>query len=231
MPQPRQTEALRFGDGTSMEIARAPQLDDTTWAEVKRYLEDNPELGRSMQTIARNPEALHGGLLVQAFAEHYSTKLVDADVPVRERMQTLEQDPDLSPICADIKSHGLEAAWKYYQDEELMVLIGRKMGNGREDSANVQKKHATLHEAAKAGDLKAVQDFLSKPLPLDAQDAEGITALGYAIGANRIVLPSCFLTGARTPLRLTPAATARSTTLLDMVVWSCLTTCSRLVQA
>jgi len=101
-------------------------------------------------------------------------------------MQTLEQDPDLSPICADIKSHGLEAAWKYYQDEELMVLIGRKMGNGREDSANVQKKHATLHEAAKAGDLKAVQDFLSKPLPLDAQDAEGITALGYAIGANRI---------------------------------------------
>jgi len=68
MPQPRQTEALRFGDGTSMEIARAPQLDDTTWAEVKRYLEDNPELGRSMQTIARNPEALHGGLLVQDFA-------------------------------------------------------------------------------------------------------------------------------------------------------------------
>jgi len=186
MPQPRQTEPLRFGDGTSMEIARAPQLDDTTWAEVKRYLEDNPELARSMQKIARNPEALHGGLLMQAFAEHYSTKLMDADTPVRDRMQLLEQDPDLSPICAEIKSHGLEAAWKHYQDEELMVRIGRKMGNGRDDPANAQKKHATLHEAAKAGDLKAVQDFLSKPLPLDAQDAEGITALGYAIGANRI---------------------------------------------
>jgi len=170
-----------------MEIARAPQLDDATWTEVKRYLEDNPDLARSMQKIARNPEALHGGLLMQAFAEHYSTKLVDADALVRDRMQMLEQDPDLSPICADIKSHGMEAAWKHYQDEELMVRIGRKMANGREDGTTTpSKKHATLHDAAKAGDLKAVQDFLSKSLPLDAQDAEGITALGYAIGANRI---------------------------------------------
>jgi len=186
MQQPRQTEALCLSDGTSMVIARAPQLDDSTWAEVKQYLEDNPELARSMQKIAGNPEALHGGLLVQAFAENYSTKLVDADVPVRDHMQMLEQDPDLAPICADIKSHGLDAAWKHYQDEELMVRIGRKMGNDREYPANAQKKHTTLHEAAKAGDLKAVQDFLSKPLPLDAQDGDGITALGYAIGANRI---------------------------------------------
>ena len=92
----------------------------------------------------------------------------------------------MTPICADIKSNGLEAAWKHYQDEELMVRLGQKMCNGREDPANAQRKHTTLHEAAKAGDLKAVQDFLSKSLPLDAQDAEGITALGYAIGANRI---------------------------------------------
>jgi len=199
MAQPQQTEELCLGDGSSMVIARAPKLDDTTWADVKRYLEDNPELARSMQKIAHNPEALHGGLLLQAFAEHYSSQLVEADVPVMDRMQMLEQDPDLSSICADIKNNGPEAAWKHYQDEELMVRIGRKMGSGREDLAHAQKKHATLHQAATAGDLKAVQEFLTKPHPLDAQDAEGITALGYAIGSNRISVAKLLLDRRATP--------------------------------
>merc|ERR1719188_1059797 len=46
----------------------------------------------------------------------------------------------------------------------------------------------TLHEAAKKGDLKAVQEFLDRKKPLGSQDRKGITPLGYAIGANRIAV-------------------------------------------
>merc|ERR1719437_372072 len=50
----------------------------------------------------------------------------------------------------------------------------------------IEETPFSLHEAAQRGDLKAVQAFLSRRRPLDSHDHKGITALGYAIGANRI---------------------------------------------
>jgi len=57
----------------------------------------------------------------------------------------------------------------------------------------------TLHEAAKNGDLKAVQEYLERKKPLDAQDHKGITALGYAIGANRIAVVKLLLDNRANP--------------------------------
>merc|ERR1719499_1788299 len=51
----------------------------------------------------------------------------------------------------------------------------------------------TVHEAAKNGDLKAVQEYMDKGQPLDTQDQKGITPLGYAIGANRIAVVKLLL--------------------------------------
>merc|ERR1712232_806788 len=50
-----------------------------------------------------------------------------------------------------------------------------------------------LHEAAKNGDLKSVNEYLAKKQPLDGQDQKGITPLGYAIGANRIAVVKLLL--------------------------------------
>merc|ERR1711879_397638 len=57
----------------------------------------------------------------------------------------------------------------------------------------IEESPLSLHEAAKNGDLKAVQDFLGRKKPLDGQDHKGITALGYAIGANRIAVVKLLL--------------------------------------
>merc|ERR1712007_35447 len=81
---------------------------------------------------------------------------------------------------------------KYYQDEELMLKISRKMGGLPTDLRGklqqIGETSLTVHEAAKNGDLKAVQEYLNKKQPIDTQDQKGITALGYAIGANRIAV-------------------------------------------
>mmetsp|Transcript_17741 Transcript_17741/g.36609 ORF Transcript_17741/g.36609 Transcript_17741/m.36609 type:complete len:163 (-) Transcript_17741:105-593(-) len=86
----------------------------------------------------------------------------------------------------------MEAVMKYYQDEDLMLKISQKMGGLPSELQPVLRKiedtSLTLHEAAKKGDLAAVQQFLDKNKPLDAQDFKGITPLGYAIGANRIAV-------------------------------------------
>merc|ERR1719323_668454 len=73
-----------------------------------------------------------------------------------------------------------------------MIKISQKMGGVPQEIQPVLQKindtPLTLHEAAKNGDLKSVQEFLNKKKPLDAQDHKGITPLGYAIGANRIAV-------------------------------------------
>ena len=72
-----------------------------------------------------------------------------------------------------------------------MLKISQKMGGLPSELQPVLQKiedtSLTLHEAAKKGDLAAVQQFLDKNKPLDAQDHKGITPLGYAIGANRFL--------------------------------------------
>merc|ERR1719229_1497471 len=84
-----------------------------------------------------------------------------------------------------------------------MLKFSQKMGGLPQELTGTLKQiddtPLTLHEAAKNGDLKAVQDFLSKQKPLDAQDHKGITPLGYAIGANRIAVVKLLLDNRANP--------------------------------
>ena len=146
---------------------------------------------KSLKSFAKNPDAMRGWLQTQAIAEHYSNKMASGDTPVQDKVKSLEKDPELASIFEDIKKNGMEAVMKYYQDEELMLRISQKMGGLPSELQPVLQKiedtSLTLHEAAKKGDLAAVQQFLDKNKPLDAQDFKGITPLGYAIGANRLL--------------------------------------------
>mmetsp|Transcript_31837 Transcript_31837/g.59868 ORF Transcript_31837/g.59868 Transcript_31837/m.59868 type:complete len:265 (-) Transcript_31837:271-1065(-) len=197
------TETLKISDGTTMEIARLPDVDDSTWAEVRAYVESNPDTAKSLQNFAKNPDAMRGWLQTQAIAEHYNTKLANGDTPVKDKVKSLESDPELAPIFEEIKKNGMEAAMKFYQDEELMLKISQKMGGLPADLQPVLQKideaSLTVHEAAKKGDLASVQKFLEKKKPIDAQDFKGITALGYAIGANRIAIVKLLLDSRANP--------------------------------
>jgi len=197
------SETLRISDGTTIDIARIPDVDDATWSEVKQYVESNPDTAKALQKFAKNPEAMRGWLQTQAMAQHYGTKLGNGDAPLQERIKALEHDPDLAPVLEDIKKSGLEAAMKHMQDEELMMKFSQKMGGVPQELQATMKKiddtPLTLHEAAKNGDLKAVQDYLERKKPLDSQDPKGITPLGYAIGANRIAVVKLLLDNRANP--------------------------------
>eukprot|EP00913_Durusdinium_trenchii_P019572 g18399.t1 len=231
------TETLTISDGSTMEITRLPDIDDATWTEdgrmsqpcqVKQYVQSSPETAKSLQTFATNPEAMRGWLQTQAIAEHYNSKLATGDAPALN----LER---FAFVLQDIKKNGMEAAMKYYQDEELMQKISQKMGGLPADLQ--PETPLTLHEAAKNGNLAAVQestrpkrsanpkrqragtrckvegfevmdaqletianeDFLQKKKPLDSQDHKGITALGYAIGTNRIAVVKLLLDSRANP--------------------------------
>lgn len=196
------TETLRICDGTDLEISRVPDVDDATWEEVKTFLQGNPDTAKALQKFAKNPDAMRGWLQTQAIAQHYNNKLA-VDTAAQDQLKSLADDPELAPLFDDIKKNGLEAAMKHYNDEELMLKISRKMGGLPQELQQALKKidetPLSIHEAAKNGDLKAVQDYQEKSKPLDAQDHKGITPLGYAIGANRIAVVKLLLDNRANP--------------------------------
>jgi hypothetical protein len=196
-------EIVKLGDGTEISIAKVPGVDDATWGEVKEYLSSNPDVAKKLQGFSKNPEAMRGWLQTQAMADFYQKKLDAKDQTTQDRMKALESDPELAAVFEDIKKNGLEAAMKHYQDEELMLKISKKMGGLPEElkpaMQKIEETPLNIHEAAKNGDLKAVQEFLEKKQPLDAQDQKGITPLGYAIGANRIAVVKLLLDNRANP--------------------------------
>lgn len=197
------TETVTLSDGTTMEVTRIPNVDDETWEQTKAYLVANPDAAKAIQGFAKKPDAMRGWLQTQAIAEHYSRKMTSGDASFQDRLKGLETDPELAHIFEDIKKNGLEAAMKHCNDDELMLKFSQKMGGLPQELRPVMQKleetPMTIHEAAKMGDLKAVQEFLENKKPLDAQDQKGITPLGYAIGANRIAVVKLLLDNRANP--------------------------------
>jgi len=192
-----QKDTLRFSDGETMDLTRLPEVDDKTWAEVKEYLQSNPEVAKSLKTFASNPEAVRGWLQTKAMVEYYNKKAADGDT---EKLAALKDDPELAPIFKSIEKDGIEAALKYCNDEELMLKMNAKMGGLPDELKQMTmalhretgfmqlpgKPIASLHEACKFGNVKAVQEFLSKGVPCDIMDKNGICPIAYAIGGNHL---------------------------------------------
>lgn len=186
------TDAVKLGDGTVMQIARLPEVDDGTWSDMKSYLENNPEIAKGLQNFTKNPQAMRGWLQTQAIAEHYQSQLESGDNSLSQKVHELETDNEIKHVFDEIKTNGLQAAMKYWDDEELMKKISQKMGGVPNQLAPTLQKiddtPLSIHEAAKQGDLKAVLEYLKKKQPVDAHDIRGITPLGYAIGANKVAV-------------------------------------------
>jgi len=193
---PTQRESVMLSGGTTIDLARAPNIDDATWMEMKQFLASNPEQAKKLQEFTQNPEAMKQYLQTYAIAEYYQTQLglgqnggSSMETPLKQRLKALEHDRELAHVFEDVKKNGMNAMMKYYQDDELMLKISAKMGGLPQEVkpalGEISEKPLTLHEAAMVGDLRAVKEFLASKQPLDAQDQKGITALGYAIGGNR----------------------------------------------
>lgn len=197
------TETISLGDGTTMQLARVPGVDEETWNEMKAYLASNPDVAGKLRGFSKNPDAIRGWMQTQAIAQHYSEKLGAEDPACTGRIKALENDPELAPIFAEIKEGGIEAVMKFWNDEELMLKFSQKMGGLPEElKPAMQKLYETplsLHEAARDGDLRACQEFIRKGQPIDAQDSRGVTPLGYAIGKNRIAVVKLLLDGRANP--------------------------------
>jgi hypothetical protein len=185
-------ETLNLSDGSSMNWVRPDSMSDSEWKELKDFYESNPEEARSVANFNRNADAMRANMKHQALSDFYYSKLDGGDVATQQKLEGLQDDRELSAMFNDIAENGPGASARYMGSEQLMLKVSRKMGGipgeVKPELKKLDKTPLTLHEAAKMGSSSAVDEFLEKELAdgVDEKDSRGITALGYAIGANRL---------------------------------------------
>ncbi|KAF5834458.1 ankyrin repeat-containing domain protein [Dunaliella salina] len=121
------------------------------------------------------------------------------DQSVGEKYAVLKDDPELKCIFDDVMKDGPVALQKYWNDTELMTKVSAKMGGVKLNGAGAQRSTdpsqaaATLHGAAKMGDVDAVTKHLDEGKSVDEPNERGITALGVAVGFNRAAVVKVLL--------------------------------------
>lgn len=120
------TETFNINDGGTVKIAKRQGVGDKTWAEVREYLEGNPETAKNRQKITKDPNAIRGQLQIQEIAKYYQVMFEAQDAQTRTRLKSLEQDPEISAVFEDLRKNGHEVMLKYEQDEELMLKINEE---------------------------------------------------------------------------------------------------------
>mmetsp|Transcript_21246 Transcript_21246/g.31817 ORF Transcript_21246/g.31817 Transcript_21246/m.31817 type:complete len:277 (-) Transcript_21246:42-872(-) len=186
-----QKETLNLSDGTTLLLAKTPGQSDDEWKETKVYLENNPEEARRWDNYSKDAGAIRAHIQATTFQDYYQTKLSHGDEHVFGKLKALEHNADFSYIFDDIKKGGMQSAMAYYYNEPLMMKLSRAAGGVPEETRTyleqVQKTPLTFQEACKMGDLKAAQDYINAngTESINDKDAKGITALAYAVGANR----------------------------------------------
>lgn len=123
---------------------------------------------------------------------------------VQKRFEELRNDPDLEPMFEEIEKGGMPALMKFMNDAEWLAKVGSKMGDVAEmlaagggggaaaAAAGRAPAAATgaptqiptvnnLFDAAKAGDLEAVEDFVAIGRDVNELDEGARTPLHFAV--------------------------------------------------
>jgi ankyrin repeat protein len=176
-------ETVRLSDGSSVNLCRPASIDDATWAQVKEYLVRNPKnaktMERSVKEMTDNPMKVDQFREVMALAEHMKN-----DKTTPNRIQGLSNDPQLASAFNEMKTGGMEAVMKYYNDENFCRLVSQKMGGVPKE---MKAAMMSIHDCIRAGDLAGVQKHLQTiGTSPNLKDDKGISCLHYAIGVNRL---------------------------------------------
>ncbi|KAG2453934.1 hypothetical protein HYH02_002137 [Chlamydomonas schloesseri] len=192
-------------DGTEVPIKIPPGMPAAQAQALVAYLKSNPAAAKAAYEHAQKVMKTPG--MAGAFANMSAPQQNPA---MMERLNLLKDDPELKDMFEDMKTNGANAFEKYWNDTDLMLKISRKLrelnvnGDGEQGapaaegaegtaSAPAKKLIENLHDAAKAGDVEAATRFIEEGADVNALNERGISALGVAVGFNRLEIVKLLL--------------------------------------
>jgi Fe-S cluster biosynthesis and repair protein YggX len=195
------TSKISLGDGSTVEMTRNEGVPDAIWNDVVKFVKENQKAVKAnpqiVKLLSEHPEQVP--MLMKFTNDSDSIKnflqsqVLAANVSQdgqQEKMQQLQEDPELKPMFDDIKANGPDVLMKYLQDENIMRKVSQKLGGINPEMMKqltaINESSVSLHDAAKRGDLQKMQEFLADGKDVNAKDFKGVTALGYAVGHDQL---------------------------------------------
>jgi len=195
------TPKVTLGDGSTVELTRKEGVPDNLWSDVVKFVKENDA------AVSKNPAILkllserpqHAATLMQFTNDSSAMKnfmhsavlaTSISEAGKQDKMKELAEDPELKPMCDDIKQHGPDALKKYIKNGKLMRKVSQKVGGINPEMlkqlAKIEDTGVSLHDAAKKGDLSKIQEFLKSRKDVDVRDLKGVTPLGYAVACDHL---------------------------------------------
>lgn len=124
---------------------------------------------------------------------------------MQKRIADLKDDPDFVEFFQDVQKNGPSAMMKYSNDTAFLKKLNDKLGGEEAIRAAVggdipvtpaapgaapaqvapAPEVETLHDAARYGDMEAVEDFIAVGKDVNARDSSQRTPLHYAIAFGK----------------------------------------------
>lgn len=183
---------ITLEDGTQVPVKIPPGMPAEQAQGIIAYLSANPEAAKAAWAQAQSLLATPG--LANAFVNMQSQADPSRSAALYE---ALKDDDELAPVFEDVKANGPAALQKYWEDTELMGKISAKLrgmklapaqaaGAAKPSKQPASADMSSLHEAAKWGDVEAGRRLLEGGADVNGLNERGISALGVAVGFNRV---------------------------------------------
>jgi len=105
---------------------------------------------------------------------------------MQEKMAALKDDPEFADTFAAAQKEGMGGLMKLMNDEAFLMKLSRKLGGAQSSPAQPAAPSAdgpeinNLMDAAKYGDLEAIEDFVAIGKDVNGGDEESRTPLHFA---------------------------------------------------
>lgn len=153
---------------------------------------------QKMEEMMQNPavaaqmKAMEEAMVKPEVQQEMATMAATMQNPkFQEQVAALREDPELKPLFDQIRSGGPLAMMKAMQDPEFLAKIGSKLNLSDMGSMPVSPPSPppppevkNILDAAKYGDIEAIEDFLAVGKAGDRDDNER-TALHYAVAYDK----------------------------------------------
>jgi hypothetical protein len=191
-----------------------PGMDPEKMKEMQAAYQEamkNPETAKKLQEQMKQMQGMMSNPMVQQQMQAMQNMVQNEDM--QKRIAKLKDDPEFADFFDDLRKNGPGAMMKYSTNQQFLKKLNDKLG-GEEAiraaaggaipenaappggsvapppqqqvaAAEPMPEVETLHDAARYGDVEAIEDFLAIGKDVNARDSSQRTPIHYAIAFGK----------------------------------------------
>ena len=175
--------------GSRTALLRASAADDEAMARAKAEYEEkmkDPQVRAQVEGMQKMMSSPQVQQQMQDQMKQFQSK------EFQDKIEKMKDDPELKEMFDEMKMGGMQAMMKYWNDPKVLKKFSEKLGDGPSTAAPPPASGGeapaaeNLLDAAKHGDMEAIEDYIAIGKDVNEGDKEARTPLHFAAGAGHL---------------------------------------------